>query len=174
MRLDTKQKKNLFIGLVILLFISILFVIFFGGNMFDRTMKVGKDVKESSIQEFYFTRSGSTFPPTFQRYYLYQKDGKHYFYHEKREGDVFPLTEEHKTVFGTLELSSEQWATLYSYLEGGTVEKRKENLDSGGDGPWLYLYWDKDEGEIQQFTFETYEKEYAFEKECIALKELTK
>ena len=73
-----------------------------------RTAVVGKDVAPEDISEFYFTYDASTYPPEFQRYRLFKKDGRVFFYHEKREGDHWPLREEDATVTGTTELSEEQ------------------------------------------------------------------
>ena len=131
---------------------------------------VGTDVKIGDITEFYYTLSGSTNPPYYQRYRFYVENGKYYFYHETRAGDHWPLTEEDVTVNGTAELSEEQWNEFYKLLENGKVEKRKENLDSGDDGPWLYLYWKKDKGDIQEFTFESLGKRAEFVEFCEKLR----
>ena len=129
---------------------------------------VGSDVKEEEITEFYWTESTSTFPPYFQRYRLYTEEGKHFFYHEKREGEAFPLTEKYITVSGTRELTEEEWQTFFELLKDGTVKKRQESTESGNSGPWTYLYWKGDKGDIQEFSFSSYEKAKAFEEACIA------
>ena len=64
---------------------------------------VGATVKQKDVTEFYYTLSSSTNPPRFQRYRFYTAEGKYYFYHEKREGDHWPLREEDVTVSGTKE-----------------------------------------------------------------------
>ena len=130
---------------------------------------VGEDVLEQEFTEFYFTRSGSTFPPYYQRFRFFAEDGKHYMYHEKREGDTWPLTEKHITVSGTIELSDEQWQTFWNYIKGGTVQSRSENLDAGDDGPWLYLYWLRDPSDFQEFRFDDYNKVLGFEDFCYGL-----
>ena len=132
---------------------------------------VGKDIKKGDITDFYYTVDASTNPPHFQRYRFYAENGKCYFYHEKREGDHWPLTEEDATVKGTVELNTAQWDEFFSLLEGGTVIKRQVSTESGGSGPWTYLYWKKDLGEYQEFSFETLEKRGAFEEMCMKLAE---
>jgi len=127
---------------------------------------VGTDVKPGDVTEFYYTYSTSTDPPHYQRYRFYTEDGKRYFFHEKREGDHWPLTEDDATVTGTVELTDAEWDTFFDCLKGGTVKKREENLDSGGAGPWLYLYWNGDKSKYQEFTFESYGARRDFEELC--------
>ena len=134
----------------------------------DKT--VGANISMDEITEFYYTEDASTDPPHFQRFRFYTEDGAYYFYHEKREGDHWPLTEEDATVTGTLELTEEEWTTFFGLLEGGTVTKREEHLESGGSGPWLYLYWTGDKGKIQEFSFRDAETRLAFEDYCNELK----
>ncbi|MBO4399531.1 MAG: hypothetical protein J5795_05305, partial [Lachnospiraceae bacterium] len=136
-----------------------------------RTAVVGKDVAPEDISEFYFTYDASTYPPEFQRYRLFKKDGTVFFYHEKREGDHWPLREEDATVTGTTELSEEQWDEFFNLLKGGIVRAREEHLEAGGSGPWLFLYWKNDRGKIQEYSFASYENRCAFEKLCEELKE---
>lgn len=135
---------------------------------------VGKQIRDSDITEFYFTRSGSTNPPTFQRYKLYAEEGAHYFYHEKREGNHWPLIESDITETGKKQLTEEEWMAFYELLEGGTVKRRSESADAGGSGPWLYLYWKGDRYEEQEYTFVSYEKERAFEEACKEMKKQMK
>ena len=143
-----------------------------GSGLFSlkREKIVGKDIAMEDIPEFYWTYATSTFPPEYQRYYFHTEDGKYWFYHETREGERFPLQEEDITVSGTLELTEEEWNTFFDYLNNGTVRSREENTDSGDSGPWTYLYWKNDKGDIQQFSFESYAKESSFEDFCKELK----
>lgn len=136
-----------------------------------RSVVVGDDIAGEDISEFYFTHDASTYPPEFQRYRLFKKDGRVFFYHEKREGDHWPLREEDATVTGTTELTGEQWDAFFDLLKGGVVRAREEHLEAGGSGPWLFLYWKNDRGKIQEYSFASYEKLCAFEKLCEALKE---
>ena len=71
-------------------------------------MTVGSDIPFEDITDFYYTYDASTAPPHYQRYRLYVEDGKHYFYHETREGGGWPQTEEEITCSGTVELTEEQ------------------------------------------------------------------
>lgn len=132
---------------------------------------VGKDIKMSDIKDFYYTIDRPVNPPEFQRYRFTNKEGKYYFYHEKREGNTWPLTEKHITVSGTVELSGEQWQEFYSYVQEGKVTKRTDNAAAGGGGPWTFLYWNKDKGKYQVFAFAHAEKKQNFEKLCLRLKQ---
>ncbi len=145
--------------------------VLFGFAGCGKTRTVGNGIAKEDITEFWYTYATSTFPPQYQRYRFYTEDGKYLFYHETREGDVFPLTEEYITFCGTSELTQAQWDQFYSFLYGGTVKAREENLDSGDPGPWLYLYWKNDKGKYQEFTFESYSKEKDFESFCESLKQ---
>lgn len=132
--------------------------------------KVGKTITIDKIKDFYYTEASSAFPPTFQRYHFYAKDGKYYFEHEKREGEAFPLTEDYITVHGTKELTEDEWAEFYEYLVDGVAEKRKEHVD-GGTSVDFYLYWDGDKDKYQEFSFESWRRADAFADYCIKLKE---
>ena len=131
---------------------------------------VGTDIGEDEISEFYYTYSTSTNPPEYQRYRFYTEDGKRLFYHEKREGDCWPLTEDNITVSGTVGLTAEEWDEFFDSVEGGRVTARGDDSSTGGSGPYLYLYWSDDGFEYQQFSFASNEKQAAFEALCIAFK----
>ncbi len=131
---------------------------------------IGTEVAIEDITEFYYTYSTSTYPPKYQRYHFSVKDGDYLFYHEKREGRHWPLDEKDITVSGTIKLSREEWNQFFDYVKGGKVEKRKEHLETGGRGPWLFLYWKGDQSKIQEFTFANYGKQTAFENFCVKLK----
>ncbi len=139
-------------------------------GLLKKEFVVGKDVAKEDVLQFYFTYDSSTYPPEFQRYRFYTEGDKLLFYHEKREGDHWPLSESDATVTGTKELSETEWDTMFSLLCGGTARAREEHLESGGRGPWLFLYWKNDRGKIQEFTFASYEKQREFEAFCVALK----
>ena len=132
-----------------------------------------KDISTGDFTEFYYTVSSSTYPPEFQRYHFYLEDGEVYFYHETREGDHWPLTEADVTVSGTLKLSDEQKAAFFASLEGGTVRARDERNESGGSGPWFYLYWKGDKAKYQEFSFADYGAESKFLELCLELKALS-
>lgn len=132
---------------------------------------VGKDIAMEDITEFYYTYSSSTNPPQYQRYHFSVKDGKHLFYHEKREGHRWPLQEKDITISGAKKLSNEEWDAFFACVKDGTVEKRKEHLESGSAGPWLFLYWKGDGSKYQEFSFASPEAKTSFEKLCLALKE---
>lgn len=143
-------------------------------SLFGNKKIVGKNIAISDITEFYYTYATSTNPPDYQRYHFYIKNGEYFFYHEKREGNHWPLRESDKTVFGTVKLSEAEWTTFFDYLKGGKVKNREESLDSGDSGPWLYLYWKGDKSKCQEFSFESFEKKTAFEEFCFKLKKSQK
>ena len=158
----------LFASVLVVLFVVIAMINIFG----KKEYVVGKDIKADDITEFYDTYYNMNFNALYQRYYFYVKDGKHYFYHEKRErkNDYCPLDEKDITESGTIELSDEEWDTFFEYIKDGTVIAREESADTGDSGPWYYLYWNKDKGNIQQFSFVSYEKKNEFEQFCRSLK----
>lgn len=125
-----------------------------------------KDIKDSQLQHFYYTVDDSSYPPSYQRYQFYQKDDKRYFFHEKREGDHWPLTKEDATITATIELSQQQWQQFLTLIDQGVVIAREESDTCGDRGPWLYLYWENDKGENQQFSFASIQKEKEFVQYC--------
>lgn len=129
----------------------------------DGVYVVGEHIHTTKITDFYYTVATSTYPPFYQRFRFYAEDGAYKFFHEIREGDHFPLTEADATVSETVTLTAEQWNEFLDCVDGGRVIARQENLDSGDDGPWLYLYWTGDPGDVQQFTFASYSARLAFE-----------
>ncbi|MBR0136853.1 MAG: hypothetical protein IJM15_00370 [Erysipelotrichaceae bacterium] len=161
--------KRYFRILVVLLVVMVM-AFSFKSLLGKKEKTVGKDVRIEDVKDFYYTVSSSTNPPRYQRYRFFVNDGKYYFYHEKREGDHWPLNESDVTVSGEIELSEQQWQQFFDCLANGKVSAREENLDSGSSGPWLYLYWSNDKGNIQQFEFESLAKKSEFEQLCAELK----
>ena len=130
---------------------------------------VGGDIATEDITEFVYTQGSSTASSSYQRYRFYIEAGKYLFYHEKREGKHWPLTEEDVTLSGSRELTEEEWTEFIRYLQGGRVKKRVEHTEAGGAGPWMYLYWDGDGSKYQEFSFASYEVQRSFQKFCEAL-----
>ena len=158
---------------------SLVFMMFAGGRKMQRMRKmmlgdsaivVGQDIAMDEITDFYYTVDSSTNPPKYQRYRFFSQEGKKQFLHEKREGTHWPLSEEDVTVSGTRELTDEEWLSFLSCVSGGTVKKRGNSADSGDSGPWLYLYWNGDRSEFQEFTFKSAERRQSFERLCEELK----
>ena len=158
-----KRKKLMSAVMIVVILAAVLLG---GTGMLNGKKTVGKNIKIGDVKEFYYTYDASTNPPKYQRYRFYAEGGKYFFYHEKREGDHWPLTETDATVKGTVELTGTQWVDFFALITGGTVEKRTEHLESGNAGPWLYLYWSKDHGKIQEFSFATPEDRAAFRQFC--------
>lgn len=129
---------------------------------------VGKDIQENDIIDFYYTVENINYDAFYQRYRIYVEEGQHVFFHEKRErkNDYGPATQDDTTRIGTITLTDEQWSKIYSYLSDGVVKAREESADSGGTGPWLYLYWTNDKSKYQQFSFDSYDTEVKFEEYC--------
>lgn len=138
--------------------------------LLNRTYVVGKSIQPQSVTQFYHTVSTTTNPAQYQRYHFYEENGAHFFFHETRMGNHWPLTEEDAAVKGIVQLTDAQWAQLLELLDGGSVCRRGETAVSGGSGPWMYLYWTGDRGKVQEFAFASQEKEAAFEEFCLKLK----
>ncbi len=116
----------------------------------DKT--IGTDVPFEDITDFYYTYDPSTALPHYQRYRFYAEDGKHYFYHETREGGAWPQTEEDITCSSTIELTEEQWAVFCDLLSGGIAKEREELLGDGDAGPWIFIYYKNGEKEGREFS----------------------
>jgi len=173
---NVSERLNKAMNIIMAIFCVSLFftssLLFTGCGLFSSKGKVvGRDVTEDSFKEFYYTYSTTVNPPEFQRYRFYMEDGKPMFYHEKREGNKVFLTEEDIMVYGTMELSEEEFKSFWNYMCNGTVRNREENTSTGGKGPWLYMYWDGDKDKCQQFSFNEDGMELEFEEFCISLKE---
>lgn len=136
---------------------------------FDREMVVGKNIALDEITDFYCIRESSVILPDYQAYRFYIEDGDPHFYHETREGDSWPLTEEDITVSGTKELTEEEWDKFCSFLEGGHVKKEDDEPTDGDEGPWFTLYWKRDRSEFRQFSFATYSAQAEFTDYCAGL-----
>lgn len=171
---NTKRKNmavliGIICGVIVLAAVSAVLVLtgVFGG----KTMVVGKKIKAEDITDFYYTYAPSSFPPSYQRYQFYAENGTPYFYHETREGENWPLTEDQITVSGTRELTEEEWQRFIDCINGGTVQKRTEQIESGGAGPSLFLYWKGDGSVWQEYAFLSAAEELAFEELCRELTE---
>ena len=132
---------------------------------------IGTDVAFEDVTDFYYTYDASSYPPRYQRYRFFTENGETMFYHETREGGGWPQTEEDITVSGTMRLSEEEWNAFCSCIEGGNVREREESPDAGDAGPWMFLYWDGDQGIYQEFAFSSWEKKADFEVLCETLRE---
>ena len=137
----------------------------------DQARVVGADIPGGDIHDFYYTYASSTFPPEYQRYRFYLEDGAPRFFHERREGKEFPLTEAHATLSGTLELTDAQWARFLDSIAGGTVSARDEEPVDGDAGPWMYVYYEGDAGLYQEYRFPSYGAQLEFEAMCASLTE---
>ncbi len=132
---------------------------------------VGTDILKEDITDFYYTVENINYDAFYQRYRFYVEDGKYLFFHESRErkNDYGPCTENDTTRIGTIELTQDQWAAFFELVKGGSVTARAESAESGGSGPWLYLYWKNDQSKYQKFAFSSYATQQKFEEFCKAL-----
>ena len=162
---NNTMSKGFFI--VIIIAAVVLLIVLFA----NKDLTVGADITAEEVTEFVYTLASSTYPPDYQRYRFYEESGRYWFWHEKREGNKFPLTESDITVSGTLELSEAEWAAFLGCLEGGKVQKRSENTETGRSGPALYLYWTGDRSKYQQFSFSSLSAQTSFEEFCAKLAE---
>ena len=136
-----------------------------------KEMRVGTDIKKEEIIDFYYTEENINYDAFYQRYRFYVENDKFKFFHETRErkDDYGPCTAADATLTGTIELTDDQWAQFYDLINGGTVRAREESAESGGTGPWLYLFWTNDKSKYQEFSFSSYEKQTEFVDLCISL-----
>ena len=134
---------------------------------------VGVNIAPAEIDEFYYTFENINFNASYLRYRFYNRDGKHYFFYEKRErpDDYGPTDENDVTSKGDLQISDKKYAELISFLKKGIVTAREISDAVGDSGPWTYLYWQHDEDVYQQFTFVSYEAKEGFERFCADLME---
>lgn len=151
--------------LVVVLVMGVLFMTGIIGSK-HKSFAVGKKIQNGDITAFYYTVASSTNPPEYQRYKCFVEDGQYKLFHEKREGDHFPLTEQDATVTGAVTLTDAQWNDFLSTLQGGKVVARSESTDAGSKGPFLYLYWKGDRDKYQAFTFESPEQMQTFVRLC--------
>lgn len=129
---------------------------------------IGYKVRASMVYDFYYTEESINFNASYLRYRFYKEDDRYYFFYDirKRENEYGPATEEDRIAFGTVELDYYQWLDFIDLIAHGEVEKRKESTETGDRGPWTYLYWDGDKGSVQQYSFESYEKQQQFVQFC--------
>ncbi len=144
-----------------------------GAKMFGREKVVGRDILQDDITEFVYTYENINYGAEYQRYRFYREDGRYLFFHEHRERpDAYgPATEEDITASGNFELTEEQWTEFFGYLSEGKVIKRRESVETGGSGPWTYLYWKNDGSKYQEFSFASYDAQTSFENFCKILSE---
>ncbi len=130
--------------------------------------KVGEDITDEDINEFYYTIENINYDAYYLRYMLSSEDGKHMFFFEERErpDDYGPATEEDTIAKGEFELSDKEWSKFYEIISGGTVQVRDDDPVSGDSGPWTYLYWSGDEDKYQQYSFKSQSSQKEFEKLC--------
>ena len=135
--------------------------------------EVGADIPPADVTEFIYTYENINFNAEYRRYRFYVEDGKYMFFFEtrQRENEYGPTTPDDVTSTGTVNADPETWARMLDSLRGGTVTKRSESTETGGAGPWTYLYWKNDKNKYQQFEFRDLSARTAFEALCVSLAE---
>ena len=130
-----------------------------------------RNIPSGDVTEFYYTVENINYGAFYQRYRFYREDDKYLFYHETRESpdDYGPTTEEDITESGTVELSEEEWKEFLSFLKDGRVSARTDSAESGGSGPWMFIYWKNDKGKYQVFDFSSPAERGGFEEFCAGL-----
>ena len=166
----SKIRKGLDIVIVgICIVMTVAIAIFFLALRENKVRIVGRDIAAEDITEFVYTRSSSSYPPEYQRYHFYLKEGKYQSYFEKREGLTWPLRESDITCSSSIDLSDEEWGEFLNYMNSGEVRKRTPDIEAGGSAPCLYLYWKDDEAKYQEFSFASLKEQQAFESFCSQL-----
>ncbi len=142
-------------------------------SVFHSERIVGEDVRLEDVSEFVYTYENINYNAEYRRYRFWVEDGKYLFFHEtrKRENDYGPTTPDDVTASGSVELTAEEWTAFFSTLRGGSVTKRSDGAESGGAGPWTYLYWKNDKDKYQEYEFPSVADRTAFEAFCAALAE---
>lgn len=127
--------------------------------------------KEENFMDFYYTVENINYNAFYQRYRVYEEDGKHMFFHETRqvEDDYGPATEKDTTLKGSFELTDEEWKEFLGLLERGNASPREEDPVDGDSGPWLYLYLKDGDPEGYEFSFSSYGDLKEFEDWCARL-----
>lgn len=134
---------------------------------------VGEDITSDDITDFYYTEENINYGAYYLRYRFYTEDGKHFFFHERRErvNDYGPCTEDDTVVKGEMELDDAQWDKFFDLISDGKVSARKDSAESGDSGPWYYLYWKDDKSKYQVYSFASDKKESGLTSYCEELAE---
>ena len=162
------KKENLILiicGIVAVILIIIILFLIFGGK---KEFVVGKDIEKEEINEFYYTYATTTNPPEYLRYHFFIHEDKYKLFYELRKGDHLPLLEKDAVESKVIELSDDEWTSLYNYLENGIVTKRKEDTETGNSLS-LFLYWKDDGSKYQEYNFENGNTRIQFEEFCASL-----
>ena len=125
------------------------------------------------FRDFYYTKENLNYNAFYQRYRVYEEEGRHMFFHETRQvvDDYGPATEEHTTLKGCFELTDEEWEEFLALLSEGSACPRSEHTETGSSGPWLYLYLKEGDPGGYEFSFSSYGALKDFEAWCTDLAE---
>ncbi len=153
------------------LIIMLCLALFSGCGRNTKETVTNMKIPVEDISEFFYTSENINFNASYQRYRFFKEDGKYMFFHEAREkpGEYGPTTKDDVTDSGTFELNAEEWNDFLAFLKDGKVSERKNSGESGGSGPWTFIYWKNDKGKYQVFEFPTYDSRVRFEEYCRSL-----
>ena len=124
--------------------------------------------EEENFTDFYYTLENINYNAFYQRYRVYEEEGKHMFFHETRqvEGGYGPAAEKDTTLKGTFEMTEEEWKEFLGFLERGSASPREEDPADGDSGPWLFVYLKEGDPEGYAFSFSSYGDLKEFEDWC--------
>lgn len=130
-------------------------------------------LEAENFRDFYYTEENINYNAFYQRYRVYDEDGKHMFFHETRqvENDYGPATEKDTTLKGCFELTKEEWEKFLGFLERGSASSRQDDPVDGDSGPWLFLYLKDGDPEGYVYSFSTCGTLKEFEDWCALLVE---
>lgn len=155
------------------LLIMLCLAVFGGCGKAAKETVTNRRIPTEDVTEFYYTVENVNYNAFYRRYRFYKQDGRYMFFHETRErpDGYGPAGQEDVTGGGDFELTAQEWQDFLAYLKDGTVSARKDGGDSGGSGPWTFIYWNNDKGKYRAFEFSSYDERVRFEEFCASLAE---
>lgn len=126
------------------------------------------DIYLEEITDFYYTAANSENNSGYLRYRFYVKDGSYFFSFDKRDANGNYAAAEGESGNGNVSLNTEERLAFFKLIQTGSIKARDESSESGGSGPWMYLYTEKyPDGLVFHFASAT--EQTAFEEYCAEL-----
>ena len=126
------------------------------------------DIYLEEITDFYYTAANSENSSGYLRYRFYVKDGSYFFSFDKRDANGNYAAAEGESGNGNVSLNTEERLAFFKLIQTGSIKARDESSESGGSGPWMYLYTEKyPDGLVFHFASAT--EQTAFEEYCAEL-----
>ena len=134
-------------------------------------MSDGSEISDGDIAEFVYTFDHIGYNAEYQRFRFYTENGKHMFFHERREirGDYGFASEKDVTRKGDFQLKQNEWQSFCSFLQNGEIRQRNDEPVDGDDGPWMYIYLKNSDSRGQEFYFADLQTRGSFEDFCESL-----